>query len=70
MGRKKEKSICLPIINPGQDGGKWLEVANGVFRGLSGPDLKHPRVNDEQPQALAAGRLPLVTLLEEQWRMP
>lgn len=70
MGRKKEKSICLPVINPGQDGGKQLVVADGVCRGLLGSDLKHPRVNDEQCQALAAGTLPLVTLLGEQWRMP
>lgn len=50
MGRKKEKSICLPVINPGQDGGKQLVVADGVCRGLLGSDLKHPRVNDEQRQ--------------------
>lgn len=48
-GKKKEKSICLLIINPGQDGVKQLEVMDGIFRELLGSDAKHPRVNDEQP---------------------
>ena len=46
--RKKRKSICLLIINPGQDGVKQLAVMNGIFRELLGSGPKHPRVNDEQ----------------------
>lgn len=37
-GKKKEKSICLLIINPGQDGAKQLEVMNSIFRELLGSD--------------------------------
>lgn len=59
--RKKKKSICLLIINPGQDGVKQLAVVDGIFRELLGPDPKHPRVNDEQPRAQLVGILPSVT---------
>lgn len=48
-GERKKKSICLPIINPGQDGVKELAVMYGTFRELLGSDPKHPRVNSDQP---------------------
>lgn len=47
--KEKKKSICLPIINPGQDGVKELAVMYGTFRELLGSDPKHPRVNSDQP---------------------
>lgn len=58
--RKKRKSICFLIINPGQDGMKQLAVMNGIFRELLGSDPKHPRVNDEQPCAQLVDALSLV----------
>lgn len=48
-GERNKKSICLPIINPGQEGAKQLAVMYGTFRELLGSDLKRPRVNSNQP---------------------